>query len=309
MADRAADRRAARRPRRARPARDLPALLRPHVHQSEGRAVRGGDGGVPARPGARVRGISEAVVADASHRSASASACRSARASSAASACSTALPRSPCSFALEARAAGIATRGRTACSHASCAHRRARDPRLRGDGAGLALGRDRSAQSASRHRRVLALLREAVAGAVRRRPAHAAGHAAPLRAGTARPQLAADFQSAWHRGRRWNARRRHAKEHPGAQTPRPISRSRWRRLLPVADRGRHTSGDVQRRPAFPLHPAAARGRCRSRRRMHSSACAIQKWRDSHSRRCSSLACCCRWCRWRGCIPINMRVST
>ena len=40
-------------------ARDLPALLRPHVHQCEGRAVRRGDGGVPARRGARVRTISE----------------------------------------------------------------------------------------------------------------------------------------------------------------------------------------------------------------------------------------------------------
>ena len=40
---------------RARPARHLPALLRPHVHEPEGFAVRGRDGDSPARAGARVR--------------------------------------------------------------------------------------------------------------------------------------------------------------------------------------------------------------------------------------------------------------
>ena len=63
------------------PARDLPALLRAHVHQPEGRAVRRGDGGVPARPRAPARGISEALGGDARHRRVSASAFPSARAS------------------------------------------------------------------------------------------------------------------------------------------------------------------------------------------------------------------------------------
>ena len=45
----------------------------------------------------------------------------------------------------------------------------ARDPRLCGDGADLALGGGRSAQSVARGRDLLALLREALAGAVRRR--------------------------------------------------------------------------------------------------------------------------------------------
>ena len=52
----------------ADPARDLPALLRAHVHQPEGRAVRGGDGGVSARPRPPARGISEALGGDARHR-------------------------------------------------------------------------------------------------------------------------------------------------------------------------------------------------------------------------------------------------
>ena len=59
----------------------LPALLRPHVHESEGLAVRGGDGGFPARPGSRLRRISAPVDRPPWRWSASASACRSARAS------------------------------------------------------------------------------------------------------------------------------------------------------------------------------------------------------------------------------------
>ena len=53
LADRPPHRRTARGLARARAARDLPALLRAHVHQPEGRAVRRGDGVVPARPRAR----------------------------------------------------------------------------------------------------------------------------------------------------------------------------------------------------------------------------------------------------------------
>ena len=53
-------RRTARRPERARAARHLPALLRPHVHEREGRALRRRHGGAAARPGARLRRISKA---------------------------------------------------------------------------------------------------------------------------------------------------------------------------------------------------------------------------------------------------------
>ena len=45
---------------RARAARRLPALLRPHVHEREGRALRHRHGGAAARPGARLRRISAA---------------------------------------------------------------------------------------------------------------------------------------------------------------------------------------------------------------------------------------------------------
>ena len=89
---------------RAPAARSLPALLRPHVHQSEGRAVRGGDGGLAARPGAHTRRISQARRGPACSSLASASASRSARASWAGSACSMRSPHSRCSFAAEARA-------------------------------------------------------------------------------------------------------------------------------------------------------------------------------------------------------------
>ena len=47
-------------------ARVVPDLLRPHVHESEGRAVRGRDGRADAGPGAPCRGISRALAA---HRS------------------------------------------------------------------------------------------------------------------------------------------------------------------------------------------------------------------------------------------------
>ena len=49
-----------RRPARADAARRLPALLRPHVHEREGRALRHRDGGAAARHRARLRRISAA---------------------------------------------------------------------------------------------------------------------------------------------------------------------------------------------------------------------------------------------------------
>ncbi len=81
-------------------------------------------------------------------------------------------------------------------------------PRLCGDGAGLALGRRASAQSASRHRDLLALLREAVARALRRRADHAARHAAQLCAGADGIEAAGDLLAARLRGRRRRAGRR-----------------------------------------------------------------------------------------------------
>ena len=44
----------------ARAARHLSALLRPHVHEPEGLPLRGGDGDLPARRGARLGAISAA---------------------------------------------------------------------------------------------------------------------------------------------------------------------------------------------------------------------------------------------------------
>ena len=59
------------RTRRALVARIVPDLLRPHVHEPEGRAVRGLDGRADAGPGAACRGISGALAAhdpDRRHR-------------------------------------------------------------------------------------------------------------------------------------------------------------------------------------------------------------------------------------------------
>ena len=186
MAHRAPDRRPARRAARARAARGLPALLRPHVHQPEGRAVRGGDGGVPARAGARARGISEARRGHAARSSALGFGLSIGSRIMAGFGVLTALGAFALLVARRSTRAGRARRGLRAS--AACLLRAAarRDPRLRGDGADLAVGRDRSAQSDPRHRRVLAFLREAVAGAVRGRAADAARDAAPLRAGAAR---------------------------------------------------------------------------------------------------------------------------
>ena len=64
MAPRSPDRRPARRPDRPRAACDLPALLRPHVHEPEGHPLRGRNGAAAARPHAGVRGISGAVRLD-----------------------------------------------------------------------------------------------------------------------------------------------------------------------------------------------------------------------------------------------------
>ena len=132
------------------PARHLPALLRAHVHQPEGRAVRGRDGAAPARPRARLRpnipsptAPTVVLVRDrprardrlAHHRRHGALYAAAAR-------------WHCCSVDRGARARAAR------CGHAARAlrARAAAGPRARlcGDGAGLAVGRGRSAQSVSR---------------------------------------------------------------------------------------------------------------------------------------------------------------
>ena len=116
-------------------------------------------------------------------------------------------------FAIEARADGIRAAGRRAWPSPARSDPE-RHPRLCGDGADLALGRGQSAQSGLCHRNLLALLREALAGAVRRHADRAAGHAAQLRADVARLQAAGDSPASGRRGRcsarcsRRSARRR-----------------------------------------------------------------------------------------------------
>ena len=81
VAHRPANGRAARGAYGARAARRLSALLRPYVHEPEGFPLRGRNGDLPARRGARPGAISTRVAGDRKHSSASASALRSAPAS------------------------------------------------------------------------------------------------------------------------------------------------------------------------------------------------------------------------------------
>ena len=191
---------------RARPARDLPALLRAHVHQPEGRAVRGRDGAAPARPRARCRGISAALA-----------------------------PTTSCIFGL---GLGLSIGSRIMAGMArSSARPRSPARRDRGARRGLrAAALARSAASARAdagavlayavmglvwpwavvdplnplraHRIFLALLREAVAGTVRRR----ADPCPTCRAATCRRcsrcKLPEIFSLLGARRRRWRARRR-----------------------------------------------------------------------------------------------------
>ena len=133
---------------RARAARRLPALLRPHVHQSEGRAVRRGDGAVPARPRPPARSISEALPDHAVHRRprlrsldrlAHHGGLRRARSDRRAGAavCDRGARRWP------------ARGGPPASACSLLAAHPERHPRLCGDGADLAVGRGQSAQPAS----------------------------------------------------------------------------------------------------------------------------------------------------------------
>ena len=212
------------------------------------------------------RAISEALARPRSSSSASASACRSARASWRASAC------------VEASVAlGAAVRDRSAHRGLRAADRRARPssagaaaggrPRLCGDGAGLALGRDQSAQSDPCHRDLLALLRKALAGAVRRPTDRAARHAAELCADVAR-------RSSCRRCSRCSA----VAGVLARSSPRVRQRATPRRramlfalalaaVLPIAVTVIDAPGDVQRRPAFRVRAAAARGRRRPCRRV------------------------------------------
>ena len=101
-------------------------------------------------------------------------------------------------FAVEARAERRSA-GRRTRSGGSSGHARPRCAAgLCGDGAGLALGGDRSAQSVPRDRIFLAFLRKAMAGTVRRPADLRSRHAAQLRADAVRAQAAGGVLGCWH---------------------------------------------------------------------------------------------------------------
>ena len=143
LADRPADRRPARRTAGAAAARGLPALLRAHVHESEGCAVRCGDGAVPARPGSAARPISSAM-ADTLFIVGLGFGLSIGSRIMAGFGVIEALGALALLFAIEARegmpAAAAATRPPAARADSE------RHPGLRGDGADLAVGRGQSAQ-------------------------------------------------------------------------------------------------------------------------------------------------------------------
>ena len=294
-----------------RAARRLPALLRPHVHQSEGRAVCRGDGAVPARPGATARAISEALPRPRCSSSAWASAFRSARASWRASACSKRSARWRC--CLRSRRATTASRRVLAARQTLARAHPERDPRLCGDGADLAVERGQSAQPGQGHRSLLAFLREAVAGAVRRPADRAAGHAAQLRPDAARPQAAGDFLLLW--------RRRRARRADRGGSPRTPPRLRaiyfavaLAAVLPIAVTviARPAMYNGIRHFVFVLPPLAVAGGLAGAWIVHriaerAGSASRRRWRAAQP--CSPAASRCRRSAWRGCILTNTSPST
>ena len=163
---------------RAGARRHLPALLRPHVHQSQGRAVRRGDGDRASRPRSRLRRISAPDPADARalrlglrfvHRRARARRLRADGGAVSAAA-------HPCHQDARIRMEVRARRRR----HVSGAVHSGGDLRLSADGPGLAVERGVAAQSVPRRRIFLDGVREAVARAVCRPVDPGRRHAAQL---------------------------------------------------------------------------------------------------------------------------------
>ena len=128
------------------------------------------------------------------------------------------------------------------------------------------------------HRDLLAFLREALARAVRRHADRAAGHAAQLCADAARPQAAGDSPAAGRRGRHMRAVRGvSCKESPPRLRAMVFRHRACRRSADRRD-GDRAPGDVQRRPAFRVRAAAARGRRRTGRGLD------RNWIASHTAR-------------------------
>ncbi len=166
-----------------------PTYLRAHVHESEGRTIRGCDGHPDARAGPAGRGISGALAAHHPDR-------RPRRRSVARLARTGRTGPALCRRRFRAAVPGGGPHARHARSRqtiCACRLRAAAQSgsRLPHHGADLAMVGDRSRQSVPGPHLFLALLREAVEGNVRRRTGVGAGHALvvsadPVRAATPR---------------------------------------------------------------------------------------------------------------------------
>ena len=209
MAARPARRRPARRARRAAAAGAVPDLLRAHVHESEGCAVRGRDGDPDARPGSSGRGISAAFAADHPDR-------RPRRRPVDRLAYSRRARAGLCAGRLRAVVGGRGPQPGRARSDqalpacALCADARP-DPRLSRDGADLAVVDHGAGQSVPGADLFLALLREAVEGNVRRRAGVGARHALVVSADAVRAAASRSAARAFDRRHR---------RHPGGAAAR-----------------------------------------------------------------------------------------
>ena len=175
LAARPARRRPARRARGAAAAGAVPDLLRAHVHEPEGCAVRGGDGDPDAGPRPAGRGVSAAFAADHPDR-------RTWRRAVDRLADPRRARSGLCAGRFRAAVRGGDPNQRRARSRATLPARTLRadarpDPRLPRDGADLAVVDHGAGQSVPGADLFLALLREAVEGNVRRRAGVGARHA------------------------------------------------------------------------------------------------------------------------------------
>ena len=239
LAHGAPPRRTGRRARRARAARGDAALLRPHVHQRQGYALRGGDGIPGLRDRAQLRGISAAAHPDdPAVRPRARARGRHAR-----------HRRHRTRVRGGGRSGPVRDRlARTRREDRGLAGRdlrrlaRARaTARLCGDGDRLAVVGAGAAQSATRYRILLALLGEALEGSVRRLADPDYRHAAHLCAAAMPAEVAGDFRGAGAGGNRGRQRCRVAWRRR-AVAARIACASDLGRDAADPDRGRHASG-------------------------------------------------------------------
>ena len=290
LADRPPPWRASRRADCASIAGRLPGLRRPHVHQRQGHAVRGGDDDPAVVAGAHVRRISGAVAPQRRVRRR-----RTWPGIRLAHSGGRARPRGrdrPARY--RRRRSPRAARCTTAAASIHLADAARPVDRLPDHGPAMAVVGDLAAQSALRQRLFLRLLREAVARAVPGPADLCARHAVDLPAADVCHQAAGDHERTGAARHGLDYSRRHARP--------PADQSRRRAVCGhhggvPADH--HRSGGatraLQRHPAFPVRDSTFRGARRTCRRrfVRMGARARPTIRDRRHRGCFAPASPCR----------------